>query len=232
MAASAALIATLALASARANLQWESLEAALNLPPTATHGTAEFKFRNTSARTITITGIRADCGCTVAETDRSTYPPAASGTLAVVYDVGTRTGTSERAISVTTDAPGDSGTRLKLRVTAVAALSLDPPRLSWERDETPLPKTVEVTPHPGARVSRIDCRVTPPIFSAQLADPPSPGAPRRLTLTPLPNPRTSPTVRPARFRSTREPSDPPATTRCLRAPTFHNFAIAQRGAQS
>ena len=52
---------------------------------------ASYVFTNSSGHAITISEIKTSCGCTTAELEKRIYQTGESGTINVVFDIGSRT---------------------------------------------------------------------------------------------------------------------------------------------
>src|SRR6267154_2552040 len=87
---------------------------------------AAFPFKNTGSHPVTITGAQPSCGCTTAALDKKTYAPGESGEIAVVFHTAGRIGQQEKFITVTTNEPNQTPTRLLLEVNIKECLSIAP----------------------------------------------------------------------------------------------------------
>jgi hypothetical protein len=93
-----------------------------------------FTFTNRSTRTITISEIRPDCGCTDATMSGKTYKPGEMGTIAVVYTIGTSShGRQQKKIHVYTDNPDEKDIVLIVDVTLPEGPKIDHRVLTWDQ---------------------------------------------------------------------------------------------------
>ena len=61
----------------------------------ATDVHAAYAFTNASDHAVTISEIKTSCGCTTAELEKRTYKTGESGTIDVIFDIGSRTASSK-----------------------------------------------------------------------------------------------------------------------------------------
>lgn len=124
-------------------LTWERDQIEATAGPDTPEVAADFPFRNQGDRPVTITEVKTSCGCTTALLANRVYPPGASGKIHVVFTVGDRTGTQEKFVTVTTDAPGeDEPQELELRIAIHAYFSFEPKAVFWKLGEAPVEKTI------------------------------------------------------------------------------------------
>ncbi len=104
----------LGVASARA-LEWEKTEIVTTPERGAEVVRARFEFKNTAKQRVRVLEVRTSCGCTEATPTASEFAPGESGTLWVLFTIGTRTGPQEKEIVVLSD-DTKVPTRLVLKV--------------------------------------------------------------------------------------------------------------------
>lgn len=127
-----------------APLQWQETKVTIDAPPLAETVEAEFRFKNTSDRPVTIAEARSSCGCTVPQLDQKIYVPGESGRIRAVFTIGERTGVQEKLIMVTTTEPDASSTQLTLRVQIPGLFEVKPFFVIWNLDDAPVAKTVQL----------------------------------------------------------------------------------------
>lgn len=125
-----------------AGLQWEQREQSFSPKLGEKQVVAEYAFKNTGDRPVTLTPSGNDCDCTIAKLDKSTYAPGESGKIAATFLLGQRTGVQEKTILVTTDDPSQRQVALKLRVNLPQLAELSPRLVYWKQGESPTPKTI------------------------------------------------------------------------------------------
>jgi hypothetical protein len=104
------LLGSLVAPSARA-LDWEKTQVALTAERGADAVRTKFEFKNSSKKTVHILEVRTSCGCTEAAISSSEIPAGESGSIAVLFTIGNRTGLQEKEIFLVTD---DAATPVKL----------------------------------------------------------------------------------------------------------------------
>ena len=74
-----------------------------------------FRFTNTGTGTLVISEVKATCGCTVPTLAKTEYAPGESATLRVTFNPSGKAGAQNKAISVISNAPSQSVTKLAIR---------------------------------------------------------------------------------------------------------------------
>src|SRR6516162_2283865 len=120
------LILTLSIllcAAARAELKWE--QTTIDLRPSVGDKTAvaHFKYENVGKTPVHFRSVHASCGCTTAQTQKDEVPPGEKGEITATFNIGGRTGTQIKTISVQTD---DATTQLTLKAVIPQLLELQP----------------------------------------------------------------------------------------------------------
>lgn len=99
------LVALAAPLSAQA-LKWESTTASLDLKPGGGKAPGEFRFTNTSDRTVVIRSVPASCGCVASKPEKLVYAPGESGVIPFIYTPKKKWGTFAYRLYVVTDEKG------------------------------------------------------------------------------------------------------------------------------
>ncbi len=94
-----------------------------------------YLFRNTGAGPLTITQVKAACGCTVPELDKKTYMPGESGTLNVTFDPTNKSGAMARNITVFTDSNTSPSLTLIVRALVKPVVVIEPKVIPFEAVE-------------------------------------------------------------------------------------------------
>lgn len=110
----ATLIAAILAVPARA-LEWDRKLIEMTPEKGAEVVRARFEYKNTGTKTVQILGVRTSCGCTEATTEASEVAPGASGTVHVLFTIGSRSGLQEKEITLLTS-ESNQPTRLTLKV--------------------------------------------------------------------------------------------------------------------
>ncbi|MEM6822680.1 MAG: DUF1573 domain-containing protein [Verrucomicrobiota bacterium] len=100
-----------------------------------------FRFKNTGNYPVTISAVKASCGCTTAVLSKHKYLPGETGSVLANFQAGNREGLQEKRVIVLTDDPKASQVVLTLKTTIPVYASIKPQWLSWDQGETPIAKT-------------------------------------------------------------------------------------------
>jgi hypothetical protein len=123
------ILLALTAVTSRAELAWSARELQLAINAGTAEIATAFPFRNSGQEPVTFIGLRTDCGCTEAETEKTTYSPGESGRVEVRFHPGERLGMHEKTIEARTS--DGTITRLKLHVVIADPLSLSASVLRW-----------------------------------------------------------------------------------------------------
>jgi hypothetical protein len=148
-------------AAAHASLQWEQTAVELHPAINDKQAIGHFKYQNTGKSPIRFKDVHASCGCTTARTQQDIVNPGQKGEITATFNIGDRTGTQVKTISVQTDDPDTVKASAQLKLTAIIpeALEVSPTVLFWQDKEEPKPKTVTVKVAKDFKVK--DLKVTP-----------------------------------------------------------------------
>jgi len=129
----------------QAGLEFESKELTFKPSLGEKQVVGEFKFKNTGKTTITIKDLNISCDCTTAKLDKKVYEPGESGVIPVTFTIGQRQNLQEKSITVITDEPKTSTTRLLMKVYIPVILSIEPRYVFWlQGDKDPKSQTVTI----------------------------------------------------------------------------------------
>lgn len=148
-------------AGAQASLQWEQTAVELHPAMNDKQAIGHFKYQNTGKAPLHFKQVHASCGCTTAQTQKDVVPPGEKGEITATFNIGDRTGTQVKTITVQTDDPDvvKATTQLKLTAVIPQPLEVNPAFLMWQDKEEPKPKTVTVKVAKDFTVK--DLKVTP-----------------------------------------------------------------------
>jgi hypothetical protein len=110
--------------------------------------TREFKFTNTSDKTIKIRDADAGCTCVTVEFlgGKATYAAGESGVMRVAFKVENAQGQVDKKVLVWLE--GDSeenpSSQVTFRIHIPTAIALEPKTLSWDLNSKPEPKSIRV----------------------------------------------------------------------------------------
>jgi len=130
--------------SARAELKWE--QTSVELHPTATDKQAvgHFKYQNPGKTPVHFKSVHASCGCTTAQSQKDEVPPGEKGEITATFNIGDRTGTQIKTVTVETDEQTNPKTVLTLKAVIPQQLEISPMFVFWKQGEKPEPKTISV----------------------------------------------------------------------------------------
>jgi hypothetical protein len=103
---------------------------------------AHFKFKNTGDKPVKILSVHSSCGCTTAQLDHDVIAPDESGEIVATFNIGQRTGTQKKTITVTTDDSPDQPTLLTLTANIPQLLTLAPQFVFWSAKDVLNPRTI------------------------------------------------------------------------------------------
>src|SRR5437867_13412801 len=124
--------ATLISLSARAELKWE--QTTVELHPTAADKQAigHFKYQNPGKTPVRFKSVHASGGCTTAQTQKDEVPAGGTGEITATFNIGDRTGTQVKTVTVETDDPTDTKTVLTLRTIIQHQWEISPTFVFWK----------------------------------------------------------------------------------------------------
>ncbi len=153
---------------AAADVEWEKQEVVVQADVGAKSVTGEFVFRNTGNAPITIKQADVACACSIAEMNKTKYAPGETGKLAITFEIGDRTGTHIKTITVRTDDPGGWVHRLFLKVRLVEPPAIAPRMVYWHHGEAPKGKALAVTAAKDETVRVTGVQVNRKLFDASV----------------------------------------------------------------
>jgi Protein of unknown function (DUF1573) len=156
--------------SARAELKWE--QTAIELHPTANDKQAigHFKYQNTGKTPVHFKSVHASCGCTTAQTQKDEVPAGGSGEITATFNIGDRTGTQVKTVTVETDEATNQKTVLTLKTIIPQQLELNPTFVFWKQGDKPDPKTITVKAGKEFTVKHIKVTSSSPDFQTKVEE--------------------------------------------------------------
>ena len=133
-------------AIARADLKWEQTILELHPGFGDKQAVAHFKYQNVGKTPIHFKSVHASCGCTAAQSQKEEVPAGEKGEVTATFNIGDRTGTQVKTVTVQTDDPDPthSTTILTLKAVLPEMLTINPAFVFWKGGEEPTPKTITV----------------------------------------------------------------------------------------
>src|SRR6184192_374808 len=225
------IVALTALAQdARAELKWEQTSVDLQPALGDKQAVAHFKYENVGKTPVHFTSVHASCGCTTAQTQNEQVAPGEKGEITATFNIGGRTGTQVKTVTVQTDDPdpAHATTQLTLKAVIPQLLELQPMFVTWRSGEEPKAKFITAKANKDAGITKLDVVSSVPDFTTKVdpgsapnefrisVQPKNTGKPTYTTLTIKPN---SPAGAPAVNIAARvmPPAPPPGSAPPLRA---------------
>src|SRR5207247_7112888 len=104
----AIVILTALAQSARSELKWEQTSVDLQPALGDKQAVAHFKYENVGKTPVHFTSVHASCGCTTAQTQKEQVAPGEKGEMIATLNIGGRTGTQVKTVTVQPDDPDPS----------------------------------------------------------------------------------------------------------------------------
>src|SRR5215831_17043919 len=101
--------------TARAELKWEQTAVELHPAHGDKQAVGHFKYQNVGKTPVHFKSVHASCGCTTAQTQKEEVPPGDKGEITATFNIGDRTGTQIKTVTVETDEATNQKTVLTLR---------------------------------------------------------------------------------------------------------------------
>src|SRR5437588_10439975 len=130
--------------SARAELKWEQTTIELHPAAADKQAVGHFKYQNSGKTPVHFKSVHGSCGCTTAQTQKDLVPPGDKGEITATFNIGDRTGTQVKTVTVESDDPTNPKTVLTLRTIIPQQLEITPTFVFWKQGEKPDPKTITV----------------------------------------------------------------------------------------
>jgi hypothetical protein len=156
--------------TARAGLKWD--QTAIELHPTATDKQAvgHFKYQNTGDKPVKFKSVRTSCGCTAAQTQKNEVPAGEKGEITATFNIGERTGTQVKTVTVETDDPANVTTVLTLKAVIPQQIEITPTFVFWGQGEAPKPKTIVVRAAKDFPVKHLKVTSSSPDFQTKVEE--------------------------------------------------------------
>ncbi len=130
--------------------------------PSLTEWVADYSFKNTGTKLVTITQIRPCCDCTRSKINKNTFAPNESGKFSLIFKTEGKSGLQEKHAVITTD-DGEKPQVIYLKGTIPSVydyVTLSTQSLRWEKGEERKPKTIKVTWKKGSKTKIISTHLT------------------------------------------------------------------------
>ena len=149
-------------------LKFEQTELELHPSVADANAVAHFKYENTGSKPIHIASVQTSCGCTVATLKSNDVAPGDKGEITATLNIGNRTGTQTKTVTVNTDDPAHAQTVLMLRAVIPTLLEVQPIFVFWKQDEEMKPKVIKVKAGKESPVTKITVTSSDPDIAAKV----------------------------------------------------------------
>src|SRR2546425_3909723 len=156
--------------SARAELKWEQTSVELHPTPADKQAVGHFKYQNTGKTPVHFKSVHASCGCTTAQTQKDEVPPGEKGEITATFNIGDRTGTQVKTVTVETDDAAKPSTVLTLRTIIPQQLEITPTFVFWKQGEKPDPKVITVKVGKEFTVNHIKVTSSSPDYQTKVEE--------------------------------------------------------------
>src|SRR2546430_11019753 len=163
------IVALAALAQeARSELKWD--QTSIDLKPALgdKQAVAHYKYENVGNTPIHFESVHASCGCTTAQTQNEQVAPGQKGEITATFNIGGRTGTQVKTVTVQTDDPEPSTIVLTLKAVITPLLEFQPTLVYWQNGEEPKPKIITAKANKDAAIKKLDVSSSTPDFIAKV----------------------------------------------------------------
>src|SRR5436305_5927596 len=164
------ILAITACFGARAELKFDKNEIELHPKPDDKQAIGHFTYLNTGKTPVKFKSVKASCGCTAAQTQKDEVKPGEKGEVTATFNIGDRTGTQVKTVTVETDDPTKPSQVLTLRTIIPQQLEISPTFVFWKQGEKPDPKTITVKVGKDFTVKHIKVTSSSPDFQAKVEE--------------------------------------------------------------
>jgi hypothetical protein len=155
---------------ARAELKWDKTEIELHPTPADKQAVGHFTYQNAGKQPVHFKSVKASCGCTTAQTQKDEVPPGEKGEITATFNIGDRTGTQVKTVTVESDDPANPKTVLTLRTIIPQQLEITPTFVFWKQGEKPDPKAITVKVGKEFTVNHIKVTSSSPDFQTKVEE--------------------------------------------------------------
>ena len=156
--------------TARAELKWEQTAVELRPSRGDKQAIGHFKYQNIGKTPVHFKSVHASCGCTAAQSQKEEVPPGDKGEITATFNIGDRTGTQVKTVTVETDEATNQKTVLTLRAIIPQELEISPTFVFWKQGEKPDPKTITVRAGKDFDVKHIKVTSSSPDFQTKVEE--------------------------------------------------------------
>ncbi|PYJ28820.1 MAG: hypothetical protein DMF24_00425 [Verrucomicrobia bacterium] len=155
---------------ARADLKFDKTEIELHPTPADKQAIGHFTYLNTGKQPVHFKSVKASCGCTAAQSQKDEVKPGEKGEVTATFNIGDRTGTQVKTVTVETDDATNPHTVLTLRTIIPQQLEINPTFVFWKQGEKPDPKGITVKVGKEFTVKNIKVTSSTPDFQTKVQE--------------------------------------------------------------
>src|SRR5438876_2549065 len=155
---------------ARAELKFDKNEIELHPTPADKQAIGHFTYQTTGKQPVHFKSVKASCGCTAAQSQKDEVKPGEKGEVTATFNIGDRTGTQVKTVTVETDDAANPKTVLTLRTIIPQQLEITPTFVFWKQGEKPDPKAITVKVGKEFTVNHIKVTSSSPDFQTQVEE--------------------------------------------------------------
>lgn len=156
--------------TARAGLKWDQTSIELHPAAADKQAIGHFKYQNTGDKPVKFKSVRTSCGCTAAQSQKEEVPAGEKGEITATFNIGERTGTQVKTVTVETDDPANVTTVLTLKAVIPQLLEITPTFVFWGQGEEPKPKSIVVRAAKDFPVKHLKVTSSSPDFQAKVEE--------------------------------------------------------------
>ena len=156
--------------TAHAELKWDQTMVELHPATADKQAIGHFKYQNTGSKPVHFKSVRTSCGCTAAQSQKEEVPPGEKGEITATFNIGERTGTQVKTVTVETDDPEHVTTGLTLKAVIPQQLEITPTFVFWGQGEAPKPKTIVVRAAKEFPVKHLKVTSSSPDFQTKVEE--------------------------------------------------------------
>jgi len=156
--------------TARAELKWDQTTIELHPAPNDKQAIGHFKYQNSGKTPVHFKSVHASCGCTTAQSQKEVVAPGDKGEITATFNIGDRTGTQVKTVTVETDEAANQKTVLTLKADIPQQLEITPNFVFWKQGDKPETKTINVKVGKDFTVKHIKVTSSTPDFETKVED--------------------------------------------------------------
>src|SRR5215469_4846327 len=155
---------------AHAELKWEQTSIELHPAPNDKQAIGHFKYQNTGSTPVHFKSVHPSCGCTTAQTQKDVVQGGEKGEIIATFNIGDRTGTQIKTVTVETDEATNQKTVLTLKADIPQQLEVTPNFVFWKQGDKADTKTIDVKVGKEFTVKHIKVTSSTPDFQTKVEE--------------------------------------------------------------